>query len=76
MSRQGCADAEQLSVIRLGWQDREGRAEECRQKEKPGILLDGHDEPHVVKNRLPGIPGPDQHVGVGAKGGFAGLRGI
>ena len=34
MSRQGCADAEQLSVIRLGWQNREGRAEKCRQKEK------------------------------------------
>ena len=27
MSRQGRADAEQLSVIRLGGQDREGRAE-------------------------------------------------
>ena len=53
MSRQGCADAEQLSVIRLGWQNREDRAEKCRQKEKPRILLDGHDEPHVVKKRRP-----------------------
>ncbi len=59
MSRQGRADAEQLSVIRLGGQNRENRAEKNRQQENSKILLDGHDEPRVVKGRAasPAFPG-------------------